>query len=94
MKRASLLLIVLLAGCEAEDCPQGSLLDHEGGLVLTAETHPEGWGVADCEACHALASLHTVSCTEGVDLDALRAEVAASGYEGCQGCHGDNGVAP
>lgn len=86
--------MLALAGCETEDCPRGSLLDQQGGLVLTAETHPDGWGEADCAACHPIASIHDVSCTEGVDLEAVRAEVDELGYDGCVDCHGDNGVEP
>ena len=84
----------LLFGCGAGECPRGSLLDQEGGLVLTADSHPDGWGSADCETCHAVAATHLVSCTPGVDLEGVRAEVEQTGYDGCHRCHGYNGTEP
>lgn len=94
MRHLLLAILCAAAGCETGDCPRGSLLDQQGGLVITAETHPDGWGEADCAACHPVASIHEVACTDGVDLQAIRDQVELDGYDGCVNCHGDNGVTP
>jgi len=93
MVRTALLLGLLLAGCDQDPCARGSMLESEGGLVLTEAEHPSGWGLTTCTDCHALASLHRVGCTAGVDLDAVTTKVEEDGLSSCAECHGDNGVA-
>ncbi len=89
-----LLPLLLLLACEGDPCARGSMLDSPGGLLVTPETHPTGWGFAECEACHALPALHRSGCTPEIDLDAVREHVETEGVAGCVDCHGDNGVAP
>jgi len=90
-----LLLILAVAwgaGCD-DPCPDGSMLDSLGGLVAVEEEHPESWGTpADCTACHAIPALHRSGCTEGLDGDALRAQVLDEGEDSCRSCHGDLGT--
>lgn len=88
------LALLAIAGCEADPCPRGSMLESDGGLVVTEAEHTLGWGRAECTECHALDSLHRVGCTADVDLDAVAAEVEEGGVESCAACHGDNGVVP
>lgn len=88
------MLTLLLLGCGADPCPYGSLAASPSGLEIVASEHPSGWARPDCEGCHALAVLHDGGCTPDVDVEALRADVAARGYDGCVDCHGDNGVVP
>ena len=87
-------LVLLALGCAADPCPRGSMLESEGGLVVTEAEHPTGWGDPACADCHALDALHRQACTPDVDLDEVTAQVEASGEESCTTCHGDNGVAP
>lgn len=87
-----MILLLALLACGDERCPDGDLLASPGGLALTEEEHPTGWGNPDCTSCHALAAIHRTSCSEGVDLAAVRAEVDADGVASCAACHGDNGL--
>lgn len=90
--RALLLAGVLLGGCAAEDpCPDGPMTEGEEGLVVTAAEHGDAWGRGQCFGCHAEAVLHRTGCTPDVDLDEVRALVAADGVASCAACHGDNG---
>lgn len=83
-------LLALLAGCEEPPCTD--MTRSEGGLVVVEAEHPSGWEQDACDACHARTSLHDRGCTPGVDLAAVRAEVAADPTtESCHRCHGDNG---
>ena len=45
MRRAAIAILFLgtLAGCEADPCPRGSMLDSADGLLVTEEEHPTGW---------------------------------------------------
>ena len=89
------LLWVVLAGCGPEDdCPEGSMLAGEDGLIVVQNEHPEGWGEPACFSCHAAAVVHRTGCTPGVDLSAVREEVDAGGLSSCAACHGNNGVSP
>lgn len=88
----ALLLAALTAGCGTE-CDRGDMLASPEGLLVTADEHPDGWGRTECDECHALEVVHRSSCTEGVDLAAVRARVDDEGLESCAGCHGDNGAA-
>lgn len=96
MVRAGLLWALLLLGAcaEADPCPRGSMLESDGGLIVTEAEHPTGWAEASCASCHALTTLHRVGCTPDVDLDAITAIVDEQGDEACSSCHGDNGVQP
>ncbi len=86
------LALHLLLGCGQDPCPDGSMLDGEQGLVVTAAEHGGAYGVADCDACHARVTLHRTGCTPDVDLEAIQDMVDADGLESCSVCHGDNGV--
>lgn len=86
-----MILLLALLACGDERCPDGDLLGSPGGLALTEEEHPTGWGNADCTSCHALAAIHRTSCSEGVDLAEVRAVVDAEGEASCESCHGGNG---
>jgi hypothetical protein len=89
------LLVALLAGCSYEVCPEGSMLDSEGDLEVTAAEHATGWGEAECSACHVRAVLHRQGCTADADLDAVREIVDAAEDDAvCMDCHGTNGVTP
>lgn len=90
-RRSGLALVALLASCAADPCPDGSMLDREGGLLLTEARHPTGWGQAECASCHALPQLHRQGCTPEVDMQAVRAIVDEEGLDSCASCHGDNG---
>lgn len=96
VRRLPLLLLpaVLLAGCdETAPCDgRGDMLASPQGLVVTEAEHGAAWGEAQCFGCHAAPVLHRTGCTAGVDLSAVREEVAATGLDGCADCHGDNGV--
>lgn len=85
-------LLLLLAGC-TEPCAEGSMLESDGGLVVTRAEHPTAWGRTDCATCHALGALHRRGCA-AVDLEAVRAEVDAEGLASCASCHGALGVTP
>ena len=86
------LLSLLLAACGPDPCPDGSMLDGEAGLVVTAEEHGAGWGQADCFGCHAAVTLHRAGCTPDLDLEAVQAWVETEGEGACATCHGDNGA--
>lgn len=94
------LLWAVLAACDAVDapCPTGSMAEGPGGLLVTDEEHPTGFGRATCFDCHALDTLHDAGCTTWVDPTALREEVDAAvqtqGEAACTTCHGENGVTP
>jgi hypothetical protein len=85
------LLSLLFAACGPDPCPDGSMLDGDAGLVVTADEHGTGWGHAECLGCHAAVTLHRTGCTD-VDLEAVQAWVEAEGQTACTTCHGENGV--
>jgi hypothetical protein len=93
--------LALSAGCEtptldlACDDLSGSLVD-QGGLTVTEEEHPTGWGKSACLLCHSVERVHVKNCTglDEVDIDEIRAIVDAEGTDSCVDCHGDNGVEP
>lgn len=93
MTRLAVLGLLGLAACgPVETCPEGSMLDGPAGLELTEGEHELGWGQAECWRCHSESTLHRRGCTEGVDLQALEAQVQAEGLSACATCHGTNGV--
>ena len=47
-----MILLLFLFGCGAGECPAGSMLESEEGLVVTEAEHPAAWGEADCAGCH------------------------------------------
>lgn len=62
---------------------------------LTQENHGpygEGWGHADCFACHPLVKLHARTRNPYLDLEAIRRIVERDGRDSCATCHGDNGT--
>lgn len=91
MTRPVLVLVLLCVGCEEDPCPRGSMLDSDGGLIVTEAEHPTGWGVETCSECHAEDVLHRRGCT-AVDLQDVRDDVD-DGVP-CSYCHGNNGVDP
>lgn len=92
MVRCFALLALCLAGCDEAQCPYGSMLEGDEGIVVTQAEHPTGWGQADCTECHAVPQLHRRGCTPGVSIEGIRAVVAEEGLESCTSCHGTNGV--
>lgn len=98
MKKLLLVLLFLgLLGCgsgnnEGQDL--GNIFDSPGGLVLTEQEHPDGWGRSDCFACHPLKEIHQKNRTgQGeLPLTDIRALVEKDGLNACPICHGDNGV--
>ncbi|MBT3218657.1 MAG: hypothetical protein HN348_06160 [Proteobacteria bacterium] len=82
--------LMLISAC-GQPC-DSSMLESERALELTFDEHQEGWGIADCSACHALASIHRHSCLDEVDYEELREW--DDDYEGCSTCHGENGAEP
>lgn len=84
--------LLLLVACAEDPCPDGSLLDRPGGLLLTEARHPTGWGQTACARCHALPQLHRQECTPEADLAEVRRIVEEEGVASCGSCHGDNGA--
>ncbi len=83
---------LLLVGCGHDPCPEGSMLDGDEGLVVTASEHGAAWGASQCDACHPSLTLHRTGCTPDVDLEAIQAMVDQDGLDSCSLCHGDNGM--
>lgn len=92
MVKHALPLLLALTACSSDPCPYGSMLDNQGGLLVTQGEHPTGWGQAECVACHAMPQLHQQACTPGIDYDTLREDVLAMGPDACMDCHGTNGT--
>jgi len=72
------------------------MLDGPGGITVTHEEHPTGWGQTRCFTCHSVERIHVMNCTglDEVDLAEIRAIVDDQGTASCASCHGDNGVEP
>ena len=92
-----LIFLLLLVSCVGEDNEGqdfGNIFDSTGGLILTEEDHPSGFGREDCFVCHPLEVIHQVdrSGTGTVPLDEIQEFVLMEGLASCPICHGDNGV--
>lgn len=85
------MILWLLVGCLGEPCVGTPMTQSEAGIEVTSDEHPDGWGRADCAACHAQDAIHRDGCSPGVDPVALQDEAATTP---CTDCHGDNGVTP
>ena len=84
-------LLAATAGCDQRRCLD--MTASEGGLLVTIDEHPSGWGEAECNACHLRGAIHQRACTPGIDMEAVRERVAEDeAAEECGSCHGDNGV--
>jgi hypothetical protein len=97
MKKLLLIFFFLiLLGCGSGNDAQnlGNIFDSPGGLVLTQEEHPDGWGRSDCFGCHPVNVIHQENRTgQGeLPLTDIRALVEKDGLNACPICHGDNGV--
>jgi hypothetical protein len=91
-------MAVVTAGCAELElgCDDlGDMLTGPGGMTVTEDEHPTGWGQERCFSCHSVERMHVQNCTEveEVDLAAIRELVDAEGIDSCVQCHGDNGVA-
>jgi hypothetical protein len=87
-----LLLLGLLVGCGTDD-PCASTRDltaSPGGLALTRDEHPVGWGSTECFQCHQRWEIHANDCLQGAAVNG--ADIPTDTTEGCQDCHGWNGV--
>jgi hypothetical protein len=90
-------MLVATAGCAELElgCDDlGDMLGGPGGLTVTEEEHPTGWGHERCFGCHSVERMHVQNCTgvDEVDLAEIRTLVDAEGIGSCSQCHGDNGV--
>lgn len=83
---------LLWTGCGDEGDLEGSPAGASSGVVLTRESHPEGWGLGECLLCHPVFRIHRSTENPEVDLDEIREVVAAAGEESCMFCHGSNGT--
>ena len=61
-------------------------------LILTRESHPEGWGLTECVVCHPLFKIHLKTYDPRVDLEKIRGVVDRLGEDSCVLCHGQNGT--
>lgn len=85
------ILLSLLGACDIGVCD--GLPDTLSEIRLSEKSHPEGWGEANCYACHALSTLHEKNCTgSGMTPEEILSQVDPDDPVSCQSCHGDNGV--
>lgn len=89
--------ITLLVGCGSADNfggeDYGDIAAGPGGITLTQDEHPLGWGNADCFECHSDSNIHQTDRTgTGLNLQAIRDMTENQGLESCASCHGTNGV--
>jgi hypothetical protein len=61
-------------------------------LILTQETHPDGWGLTECIFCHPLFKIHLKTSDPRVDLEKIHEVVDRLGQDSCIFCHGPNGT--
>ncbi len=98
MKKLLLILFFLgFLSCVSEDEGGqnfGNPFDSPGGLILTKEEHPDGWGRSDCFVCHPIYEIHRVNRTgqEEISLEDITKLVDEGGLNSCPACHGFNGV--
>ncbi|MDO8519153.1 MAG: hypothetical protein Q7T11_03200 [Deltaproteobacteria bacterium] len=93
----SFILLVALLSCGSAETDNGEdygdLLASPEGLTLTEGEHEIGWGRSDCTTCHNLENIHLENRTSvPIDIEAVHDEALQEGEEGCNSCHGDNGV--
>lgn len=61
-------------------------------LILTQESHPDGWGLTECLLCHPIFKIHLKTSDPRVDLEKIRGVVDRLGQDSCILCHGPNGT--
>ncbi|MEW6441534.1 MAG: hypothetical protein AB1640_11430 [bacterium] len=61
-------------------------------VVLTEQSHPEGWGLSECLLCHPVFQIHWSTSDPAVDLEEIRETVDRLGPSSCALCHGANGA--
>ncbi len=94
IRRLAALALLAAAGCGDPCAGWRDLEASPGGLALTEDEHPAGWGQAGCFQCHVAATLHQGACGgDDVDLEAVRALADPEDTRSCTPCHGTNGVA-
>ena len=88
-----MILLLWLLGCADDPCAsQRDLTTSPGGLDLTEEEHPAGWGQAGCFQCHPRWEIHQNDCMADVALDPVALDASIEGVDDCASCHGWNGV--
>jgi hypothetical protein len=60
--------------------------------LLTAENHPDGYGLSECLFCHPIFKIHQKASNPDVDLEQIRKMVDQLGQDSCMFCHGRNGT--
>jgi len=96
--------LLLVAGCSGAGSVSvhyndlGANFAERGGVYLTPENHPDGWGQKDCLLCHqdfkhtmATADL-SVDQYQKLITGAVDAVGASNAIAVCSACHGTNGV--
>lgn len=101
-RNAALCLALLLLGTScgvqndiAEDIRVSTCPACATAVWLTEENHGdhgEGWGQAECFACHPRVKLHVSSANPYLDLELIRERVDRQGLDACPTCHGRNGT--
>ena len=92
--RPILLFTLALAACAESEDPCAGLRDlvaSPGGLALTEDEHPAGWGHTDCFLCHQAQNIHEADCSTG-EIDVSAIDEDADNTKACAECHGYNGV--
>jgi hypothetical protein len=64
----------------------------DGDLLLTAVSHPHGYGQTECFVCHNNNNIHRVDRIGSAMFPYARPLVEQSGLASCRGCHGPNGT--
>ncbi|MEK6705004.1 MAG: hypothetical protein AABZ06_04390 [Bdellovibrionota bacterium] len=68
-------------------------LKSDADLILTESSHQHGWKKSDCFFCHIKSNIHQENKINSSLFDIAGAVVESSGIQGCNGCHGRNGLA-
>lgn len=86
MKALLLLILCLIVSACGGDAREATVSSESANLILNRAHGGNGaaWGLASCESCHVLASIHQ-------EADVVRDIVQQKGYDSCTGCHGRNG---